>query len=229
MPYIVLHWLKWLVKKMLLMTVLDEASALMEEPQNWWCCLYQVISLQDDSENEKPEIQHYLEGRGHLCMFYLKFHCKINPIEMLRGYMKYCELPCLTDIISADHLSFDSISHCLWWQICNSQSLGPTVPQYGRMAEIVEGIKLQELHQKACTTYWYTVMTHSNNIYPPLYRRGVLMSMEQILMDPLPPKKRRYAHFSQWTLFYIFYTLMGLYSTTFHVTTKLFPWGVVFV
>jgi len=24
-------------------------------------------------------------------MFYSKFHCKINPIEMLWGYMKYCE------------------------------------------------------------------------------------------------------------------------------------------
>jgi hypothetical protein len=49
--------------------------------------------------NEKPEIQQYLEGRGHVCMFCLKFHCEINPIEMLWGYMKYCELSCLTDII----------------------------------------------------------------------------------------------------------------------------------
>jgi hypothetical protein len=47
--------------------ILDEASAIIEEPQNRWCCLYRVISLQDDFVNEKPEIQHYLEGRGHIC------------------------------------------------------------------------------------------------------------------------------------------------------------------
>jgi hypothetical protein len=46
--------------------------------------------LQDDFVNEKPDIQHYLEGRGHVCIFYPKFHCEINPIEMLWGYMKYC-------------------------------------------------------------------------------------------------------------------------------------------
>ena len=71
--------------------ILDEASAIIEEPQNRWCCLYRVISSQDDFMNEKPEIQHYLEGRGHICMFYPKFHCEINPIEMLWGYMKYCK------------------------------------------------------------------------------------------------------------------------------------------
>lgn len=71
--------------------ILDEASGIAEESQNKWCCLYQVISLQKDFVNEKPEIQHYLEGTGHVCMFYPKFHCEINPIEMLWGYIKYCE------------------------------------------------------------------------------------------------------------------------------------------
>ena len=61
----------------------NEATEVVEEPQNKWCCLYQVLSLQDDCVNKKPEIQHYLEGWGHVCLFYPKFHHKINLIEML--------------------------------------------------------------------------------------------------------------------------------------------------
>jgi hypothetical protein len=49
-------------------------------------------SLQDDFANEKPLLQHYLEGRGHVCLFLPKFHCELNLIEMLWGYPKYCKL-----------------------------------------------------------------------------------------------------------------------------------------
>src|SRR5882762_1231745 len=58
-------------------------------PPDKWCCAYQVLSLQDDFVNEKPLLQHYIEGRGHVCMFLPKFHCELNPIEMLWGYAKY--------------------------------------------------------------------------------------------------------------------------------------------
>jgi hypothetical protein len=59
------------------------ASTAVDEAKSKWCCLSWVLSLQKDFMNEKPEIQHYLEGRGHVCMFYPKFHCKTDPIEML--------------------------------------------------------------------------------------------------------------------------------------------------
>jgi hypothetical protein len=78
-------------------TVLEDASKVVDKPENKWCCLYQVLSLQEDFANEKPEIQHYLEGGGHICMFYPKFHCEINPIEMLWGSIKYCKLICFSD------------------------------------------------------------------------------------------------------------------------------------
>ena len=61
------------------------------ENSSRWCCLYRVVSLQDDFINEKPMIQHFLEARGHVCIFYPKFHCEFNAIEMLWGYGKYCE------------------------------------------------------------------------------------------------------------------------------------------
>jgi hypothetical protein len=58
-------------------------------PVSDWCCMYRVLSLQEDFMTEKPMLQHYIEGRGHVCMFLPKFHCKLNPIEMLWGYAKY--------------------------------------------------------------------------------------------------------------------------------------------
>lgn len=77
-------------------TVTDKDLAVAEAPiiksDSKWCCLYRVLSLQDDFINEKPMIQHYLEGRGHICIFYPKFHCEFNAIEMLWGYAKYCKL-----------------------------------------------------------------------------------------------------------------------------------------
>ena len=74
---------------------LDDASEAAEESKDKWCCLSRVIALQEDFVNEKPEIQHYLEHRGHVCMFYPKFHCEINLIEMLWGYMKYRKAICI--------------------------------------------------------------------------------------------------------------------------------------
>ena len=71
--------------------VVSQAEELVTTPENNWCCMHRVLSLQDDFVNEKPLLQHYLEGRGHICMFLPKFHCELNPIEMLWGYAKYCE------------------------------------------------------------------------------------------------------------------------------------------
>jgi hypothetical protein len=74
-----------------------------------WCCLHRVLSLQDDFKNEKPMIWHYLTGRGHKCIFYPKFHCELNAIEMLWGYAKYRE--CFTfPLVSAAHSFVQAIA-----------------------------------------------------------------------------------------------------------------------
>jgi hypothetical protein len=73
-------------------TDITQADEPIAAPSNNWCCMHRVLSLQDDFVNEKPLLQHYLEGRGHVCLFLPKFHCELNPIEMLWGYAKYRKL-----------------------------------------------------------------------------------------------------------------------------------------
>ncbi|KIM87773.1 hypothetical protein PILCRDRAFT_48496, partial [Piloderma croceum F 1598] len=81
------------MKSVLQERVSEADLAQAEEPdapeRDAWCCMHRVLSLQADFANEKPMLQHYLEGRGHVCMFLPKFHCELNAIEMLWGYAKY--------------------------------------------------------------------------------------------------------------------------------------------
>ncbi|KDN45007.1 hypothetical protein RSAG8_05180, partial [Rhizoctonia solani AG-8 WAC10335] len=52
------------------------------------CCMRRCLEMQHDFLDEKPKIQVMIEAAGHKCMFYPKFHCELNPIEMYWGYAK---------------------------------------------------------------------------------------------------------------------------------------------
>jgi hypothetical protein len=54
--------------------------------------MYKVMSSQEDFVNKKPQLQHDLEARGHVCLFWPKFHCELNLIKLVWGYVKYHEL-----------------------------------------------------------------------------------------------------------------------------------------
>lgn len=54
-----------------------------------WCCMQRVLSLQEDFCAERPLMQSIIESAGHVCIFLPRFHCELNPIEMLWGYGKY--------------------------------------------------------------------------------------------------------------------------------------------
>lgn len=56
------------------------------------CCMQRVLSLQADFCAEKPLLQLVIEKAGHKCLFLPKFHCELNPIEMVWGQMKRCML-----------------------------------------------------------------------------------------------------------------------------------------
>src|SRR6266849_2461683 len=55
-----------------------------------WCCMHQVLTLQEDFQSEKPLMQLIIKDAGHTCLFLPRFHCELNPIEMLWGYGKHC-------------------------------------------------------------------------------------------------------------------------------------------
>ena len=73
-------------------TDITQADKQITEPFNSWCCMHHVLSLPDNFSNEKLLLQHYLNSCGHVCLFLLKFHCELNPIEMLWDYAKYHKL-----------------------------------------------------------------------------------------------------------------------------------------
>jgi hypothetical protein len=91
-------------------TVLETAAppAAVDE----WCCMYRVLSLQEDFLTEKPLIQSAIKKAGHVCLFLLRFHCELNPIEMLWGYGKYrASISCIS-CASHAYLRSLRISEC---------------------------------------------------------------------------------------------------------------------
>jgi hypothetical protein len=57
--------------------------------ENTDCCLAHILRWQSDFINQKSMLEELIEKAGHLCMFLPKFHCKLNPIEMVCFVFKY--------------------------------------------------------------------------------------------------------------------------------------------
>jgi hypothetical protein len=53
------------------------------------CCCRRVLFNQADFITQKPELQEFIESRGHLCDFYPKYHCELNFIEQYWGAAKF--------------------------------------------------------------------------------------------------------------------------------------------
>ncbi|GES72956.1 hypothetical protein RCL_jg15606.t1 [Rhizophagus clarus] len=56
--------------------------------ENPRCCARHVLAAQEDFLNQKPILQEVIEGLGHKVIFYPKFHCELNYIEMYWGASK---------------------------------------------------------------------------------------------------------------------------------------------
>lgn len=65
------------------------------------CCARQVLAQQPDFIAQKGRVQEMGEGKGHLILFYPKFHCKLNWIEYFWARVKvYTRTHCSYDIKS---------------------------------------------------------------------------------------------------------------------------------
>jgi hypothetical protein len=47
------------------------------------CCMARLLSKQDDFRNQISLLEEKIRARGHICVFLPKFHCELNPIEMV--------------------------------------------------------------------------------------------------------------------------------------------------
>ncbi|KIO18904.1 hypothetical protein M407DRAFT_83446 [Tulasnella calospora MUT 4182] len=53
------------------------------------CCARRQLFSQPDFVNQKSKLEELVEGRGHHFLFYPKFHCELNFIEMCWGRAKF--------------------------------------------------------------------------------------------------------------------------------------------
>lgn len=64
------------------------------ESQN--CCLARLLSQQEDFVNQASMLETLIKAAGHECIFLPKFHCELNPIEMVSNsltfFSKFCSL-----------------------------------------------------------------------------------------------------------------------------------------
>jgi hypothetical protein len=47
------------------------------------CCMARLLSKQDDFRNQISLLEEKIHARSHICVFLPKFHCELNPIEMV--------------------------------------------------------------------------------------------------------------------------------------------------
>ena len=75
------------------------------------CCCRQILYNQDDFKEQKSLLQELYENAGHLCLYYPKFHCKLNFIEQYWGNAKfrYRETPLTTN----DNEMIKNMQDCL--------------------------------------------------------------------------------------------------------------------
>lgn len=50
------------------------------------CCMARLLSQQDDFANQESMLESFIKEKGHLCLFLPKFHCELNPIELVSFY-----------------------------------------------------------------------------------------------------------------------------------------------
>jgi len=55
---------------------------------NIYCCARRLLSEQKDFKEQKEWIQEIIDQHDHKVIFFPKFHCELNFIELIWGYLK---------------------------------------------------------------------------------------------------------------------------------------------
>jgi hypothetical protein len=50
------------------------------------CCMARLLSQQEDFMNQPSMLETLIKKAGHECIFLPKFHCELNPIEMVSEF-----------------------------------------------------------------------------------------------------------------------------------------------
>jgi hypothetical protein len=56
------------------------------------CCMARILSKQDDFTNQVSMLETVIREAGHECIFLPKFHCELNPIEMVNLLSSYYDV-----------------------------------------------------------------------------------------------------------------------------------------
>jgi len=59
--------------------------------ENEGCCMAHLLSQQDDFQHQMSLLEQTITARGHLCVFLPKFHCELNPIEMVHIFSYHAQ------------------------------------------------------------------------------------------------------------------------------------------
>jgi hypothetical protein len=54
--------------------------------ENEGCCMAHLLSQQEDFQHQRSLLEKTITDQGHLCVFLPKFHCELNPIEMVSSF-----------------------------------------------------------------------------------------------------------------------------------------------
>jgi hypothetical protein len=72
------------------LTLLAQCESFMCKNGHTNCCCRRLLFCQLDFTTQKSHLEEFVTSRGHICDFYLKYHCKLNVIEQYWGAAKFC-------------------------------------------------------------------------------------------------------------------------------------------
>ncbi|KAF9504621.1 hypothetical protein BS47DRAFT_1374374 [Hydnum rufescens UP504] len=101
--------------------------------ENKGCCMAHLLSRQEDFVNQTSMLEAAITERGHICIFLPKFHCELNPIEMVHVFKPTFANAKEVAIQSLDSCPIETICWFInWsWHFMSAYHLGLT----GKAAE----------------------------------------------------------------------------------------------